>query len=326
MGINVKDEKEQKVIMKTDKVSYLSVQSTDDKYKYKEIHGKKYIIIEHEEDFITAWNSCSDTIACNDFNLVNSIINLKEAMPHSEFYKILDKGNIQDDTILYKLEEQLNDEHIAKIIEWCKEYGLPFLGEWNFVKSSKKDYKWFGFTNDMKTCFDSNILGFRIGTFLIGINIIYKTAYCADALRKIKTGRMTYNEIQTGIIKIKEINTDETSFDEIENVKDYDEKLEPYKQSLEYYIHKTTKAAQYHFQLGTKSNKIMYIPELYAETLLSASMYILFLWCCSPYKYTLKRCKTCNSFFITQKPNEKYCNNPCTRYTTSKANERLKNK
>lgn len=318
MGLSIKDEMEDKYILKTDKINYLSLKSPNDEYEYVEINEKKYIVIKNENNLIETWDDYSNIEKTNDLNLTNSILKLKEEMPYSKFYEILDKGFIQDDTILYKIENELNNDHIEKIIEWCKSYGLPFLGEWGFVKSNKKDYKWFGFTNDMKTCFENNIYGFRIGTFLIGINIIYKTAHCADALRKIRTGKISSKEIETSNIRIEKINTDGDKY--YENTPN--KQIELYENCLEDYINKTTKAAQYHFQLGTKSNKVMYVPKLYAETLLSASMYILFLWCCSPYNYTLKRCGACNSFFVTQDPREVYCKNPCTRHTSSKANSR----
>ncbi len=319
MEISINDEEEGKKILKTDKIYYCSLTSKNAKYEYKVIDEKKYIIIKTEEKFVNAWNECHGIKATNDLNLTNSILKLKEELPDSTFYEILEHGNIQDDRILYKVEEELDDEDIKKVIEWCQEFGLPFLGEWGFNKGTKKDYGWFGFTNDIETCFKNNIIGFRIGTFLIGINIIYKTVHCAEALRKIRNGRITNKEIEIGQIGFEKNDIiDEILSTGVKSI----ENLEKIEQNLEDYINKTIKAAQYHFQLGRKSNKVMYVPQLYAETLLSASMYHVFLWCCSPEKNTLKRCKRCNCFFMTQNAQEKYCNNPCTRYNTSKINNR----
>lgn len=125
--------------------------------------------------------------------------------------------------------------------------------------------------------FAKNIIfcGFRVGAFLIGINIIYK---CAIYSLKLKE-----NIIKTKNIKENEI----------------------YKN----YVMRYTSIARYNYII--EEDNMGYKMQLYANTSLSAAIYNIQLWLCSPKQRFLKRCKICFKHFATSDNKEKYCQHPC---------------
>lgn len=275
---------------KTDQIRYVTYKSKENNYKIREIEGRTFIEIGHKEDFniINGLTEYSSKIKINEWEIVNSLIKLYEKMPKSKYYEMIDKFYIQDNKIFKLIEEELKSEHIEMIIKWCEEYGLPFVGESGIESERRKSYKWFGFINDFKTCIDYNMCGFRVGCFLVGIHIIYKTMLCGERLKQINN-RM-----------------------EEQKTKGLD------KEMLEQYIRKTTKASQLYYEIGENYKYTMYDLQLYAETTLSAIMYILQLWICGPEEFILKRCKKCNCHFIAKEPRNAYCENPCNKHNVNK--------
>lgn len=276
--------------MKTDKIKYISYTSMENEYELKEINNKKFIVIKSNEglNILNVLQRYNKKVEIEEWDLVNSLLKLIEELPKSKYYEMIDKFYIQDNKIFQLIENELSNENIETIIKWCKKYGLPFLGESGIEIGKTKSYKWFGFVNDFKTCIDNNMCGFRIGCFLIGIYIIYKTAICGEKL----------NEIRIGINE------------------DINRKIN--KKNIEEYIKKTTKSAQLYYEIAEDSKYIMYDIQLFAETLMGAAMYTLQLWICAPNDLILKRCEACNCHFIVKDPREKYCGNPCNKSNIDK--------
>lgn len=280
--------------IKTDKIKYISYASKENEYELKEIDNKKFIVIKSNPDtnILYLLQQYNREVEIEEWKLVNSLLKLNKELPKSKYYEMIDKFYIQDNNIFQLIEDELNEKDIGKIIKWCQEYGLPFLGESGIETGKNKSYKWFGFVNDFKTCIDNNICGFRIGCFLIGIYIIYKTAICGNKL----------NEIKNGINQ--EIN----------------KKID--KEIIEEYIKKTTKSAQLYYEIEENDKYIMYNMQLFAETLMGAAMYTLQLWICAPNDFILKRCNYCNCHFIAKDPREMYCGNPCNKSNVNKKKTR----
>jgi len=275
---------------KTDEINYITYKSRE--YELKDIDGKKFITVKSNNNrAIFDFVQCHKSININTYDLVNSIIKLAEKMPKSKYYGILAVSSIDNNKVFELLEAELQDKHIKMIIKWCEKYGLPFVGESGIKAGKVKEYKWFGFENDMETCEKYDICGFRIGGFLIGINVILKTARYSGEIKEIN--------------RIKANRTGER--------KEEERKIEERKELYENYLYKSTRAARFHYEMIENKEIMMYDIKLYADTLLSAAMYTLQMWACSPDYYTIKRCRLCLRHFVTKDTRNLYCNNPCNK-------------
>ena len=112
----------------------------------------------------------------NGWSILDSLINLRQKLNYS--YDINEDSLSRNE--LKNLENNLSNYEKKQILKWCEEYGMPFLGNEvssNEVQLGSRIFK-YGFKNDFYTCLiENNSCLCRLGSFLIALNIIFKTFY-----------------------------------------------------------------------------------------------------------------------------------------------------
>jgi len=132
------------------------------------------------------------------WSIVDSLISLRQNLTYS--YSI-NEDSISN-TKLIELEKTLSNDDRKKIIKWLKKYGMPFLGdkiESNEMYIGIPPFK-YGFKNDFFTCYIKNACVCRLSSFLISLNIIFKTfayylfyTYDIEIAEKIEFKKIDYD-------------------------------------------------------------------------------------------------------------------------------------
>lgn len=222
------------------------------------------------------------------WSIFDSLISLRQNLN----YDFFDEDNISNEKLIL-LENNLSNVDKKKIIKWVKRYGLPFIGD-KFDNSNATMGLTFnyGFKNDILTCTVNNRCICRLGTFLIGLNIIYRTfGYYLSYL-------------------LNTVNNDK--FINLEITKSYPQYS--YKDSLSYIRRSFNSISCRYISNWDNVIEQKEFPkfEFYAETLISLAMYQLSIIISSNRIYYVSECKLCNNLFIPTRSTRSYCMN-CSR-------------
>lgn len=253
-------------------------------------YEKKYFLIEKVDKHI----------------LLSSLISLRQRLSYIDIdINILSR--YVNNSYLISLEEQLTKEDIKLIINWCKKYGLPFLGDptEHFVNNTEQlgeTYKYFGFENELLSCILDSKTYFRVGVFLVGLDILYKTLVYAININ--------------GNIKLNvDINTENLPI------------IKADFEDLTHFINTFFKSVPLHFSVNFSNAKHLKY-DISTETTLSVALYHLALCITSPNpNLRAIRCENCNNIFLSSRANANYCIgcNRTTRYRQRKKKEEIEN-
>lgn len=250
-----------------------------------------------DEIFMKDYLSDSENLINKGWSVLDSLISLRQELDFSY--------NIDEDCInnkqLIELEKSISNKDKKKIIKWTEKYGMPFLGDRDKtiilnVNVGTIPFN-YGFTNDIKTCIEKDSCICRLGTFLISINIIYKTLF----FYLLYLYKKDIDSIPLYIFKNNNNITDN----------DIDEFLKEYSMNdLESYIKRAFLSIKDKAVINSTTlfdeNKTFKF-ESYAETLISLAMYQLATITSFKKIYDVSRCKLCNNLFIPTRKTRKYC-------------------
>ena len=232
-----------------------------------------------------------------DYLFVEKIVLLRQSLEHiyTNMYKWREYSN---NIKLQELEKKVTDNDIKKIIKFCKEYGLPFIGNpiIDYIQGSNNisgEYRWCGFKNDYISCIQDSKTYFRVGTFLIAIDMIYKTL-----LRAIELKPEIFDNLND--FELLEENDDKSKGTEEKTTINI--------------INSVLNSAPIYYRIKVESDKtVKYITE--AETLMSAAIYYLSLIILSPSsKFRVIKCENCENWCLSNRKNSRRCSK-CTRQT-----------
>lgn len=256
---------------------------------YKTIDNKKTRILPH------------DVVSANH-KLLSSLISLRQKLPNYNYCHELYYTDIEN--IKYVENQILNDpnrkNYINLILKWCKKYCIPFVGDIDFnaqfrVVSNTFDYSYYGFKND----YNYVLLGgpkeykFRLGSFLIGIDILY-TAFILE----VCWNKETYltddcsDYVHTYITNL----SIEKKFKDISQ-NDRNDLLNMFLQSMR-------------IQVKVDYNTLTH--SLYADTLLSAAMYQLFIFITHKYN-KVSNCIFCKNLYFQNRKDKEFCSDRCRK-------------
>lgn len=260
---------------------------------YNKVKDSETKISEAINDFyIQNYIYDSDKIIYKGWSILDSLISLRQNLSYS--YDI-DEFSTLSNKDLIELEKSLSIKDKNKIIKWCKIYGMPFLG-YKYDLTNKafigEPPFIYGFKNDLYACILNNVCIARLSTFLIGLNILFKT-FCFCISYYSSSGN--FKKLQNFCL--------EKYLSNISNF-EYDEEY------FKFYIKKA---------FGSISNKsVMNLNkiidnkepskiELYSETLLSLAMFQLSIVASFKKIYNISECKCCKNLFIPTRTTRTYC-------------------
>lgn len=256
---------------------------------YKTIDDKKMRMLSHE------------VVSANQ-KLLSSLINLRQKLPDYNYCHELYYVDIEN---IEYVENQILDDPNAKnyinlILKWCKQYSLPFVGDIHYnaqfqVVSTSLDYSYYGFKND----YNYFLLGgpkdykFRLGSFLIGLDILYTTfilevCWNKEAYLLDNCNDYVYSYINNLFLakKFKNITKNDRNY-----------LLNTFLQSM---------------QIQVKVDYNTFSHSLYADTLLSAAMYQLFIFI-SHKSSKVSICTFCNKLYFQNRKDKEFCSDRCRK-------------
>lgn len=269
-----------------------------EKYIFECIDNKKYIVGNNSEKNIKIESHiiediCDETVG-ND--LLAEIIELRQRLPNFK----LPYSNVVDEKNIEFVENLIDKKEINIIIKFCEKFGMPFIGDFTFknylgvVQLGVNEYKYFGFENDYNTRKSLNKCAFRIGTFIIGIDFIYKAFRLGLLLNKNEiidnsNGDVAYS-LDTICFPIEFLK---------QNTNNVSKMFADIMDSMDIYLKPI---------ISTKIKIQTY--KIYGTTLLSCALYQLLQFITSN-NQNVKKCKMCHIDFIASRKDKEYCNGAC---------------
>lgn len=256
-----------------------------------------------EQYYIANYLYDSEKTIYKGWSVFDSLLDLRQNLHYS--YKI-DEYSINEKQLI-ELETNLSKQDRIKIIKWCRKYGMPFLGDkiaskYGIIGIIPFDY---GFKNDIDTCIKENACICRLSTFLIGLNILYKTLFFY-IIYLYKTNS----------------NADFVNLDILEliNLNDYD--ISDIKLYIKQALISISNKSIINLNDILNENQLPYF-EPYAETLISLAMYQLSIIMSSKKIYDINTCnyEKCSHLFIPTRNSRKYCMN-CSRQKKYKSKKK----
>lgn len=267
-------------------------------------HANKPIEKAIENKYYNEYISDSENILYKGWSVFDSMISLRQDL----HYEFCNEDSISDEDLI-TLENSLSNEDKKKIIKWVRQYGMPFVGDklnenHAFVGILPHSY---GFKNDITTCIEYNACICRLGTFLIGLNIIYKTFgyYLTYLLSTVNNDVFPNLDITTSYPR-------HSRKDSLAYVKRALNSI-----SFQYFINIE--------DIDTSNKQPNF--KFYTETLISLAMYQLSILITSKRIYFVAECsrETCKSLYIPTRATKIYCMN-CSRQKkySEKLTEKIK--
>lgn len=281
-------------------------------YTFECIDNKKYIVgntyFKKNKD---GFDDLYDELICND--LLSDIITLKQKLPD---FNLPYSTNLVDEKNIDFVDEIIDKKSIDLIIKFCNKHGMPFIGDSTFKNSlgiiqlGVNEYKYFGFDNDHNTRILLNKNAFRIGTFIIGINLIYEAFVLGLTFNNIEiinnSDGNTALQLDNIYSQFKYINKEKNKEESKRIFSDIVNSMNVYLQPV---ISKNMKAQTY---------------KIYGKTLLSCALYQLLQFITSN-NQKVKTCTQCHIIFIASRKDVRYCSGACrVKYCRTHPNKKTR--
>lgn len=259
------------------------------KQVYTTIDDETIIPFQYEDNFISQ-------------RLLSSLITLRQKLPTFNYchdLSTVDSANIKQ-IEKQLLENKKSKKYINLILDWCRKNGMPFIGDINkhsffSIATNIDDFSCYGFKNDFNYFLsnEKKNFKFRLGVFLIGLDILYTTFVLAISLNKEKLFDYDCTDYIDNYINTIPINR----FNNISKDKKRD-LINHNIRSMRIYIKST---------FNSQNELVHY---LYGDTLFSAAMYQLLLFIAYGNNKT-SICKSCQKIYIHRRKNMLFCSDAC---------------
>jgi hypothetical protein len=269
-----------------------------DEYLLTEIDGIKYI---QGKDTITKERTAFE------FELLDSPLVLWDLIEL--------KTKLSDEIFTIKqsyINDQISDNDIALILSFCSKYGLPF---WNIKPTAEVFINYEdSITKETPTPAEVNIFhdiipfadcnSFPVSSFIVGLLYLHR-----DFLSIIAANNWEDDEMIYSLLSSKDL-------EQIEQIRKRQAKrhtvslLVPRQHPYYTYWNDTKMALQ------LRCNNIMHLASYHLCAIQQSQDYTS--------GNTLKICPKCKQLFIAKTPQQKFCNNPCTRQAYYSSKKRKK--
>lgn len=282
----------QRIAALSSKIQYNKILFHD--YKSAYYNGSLCIVAQY--DYNSAVENYVKVEVCEKPELLLSLISLAISLNGSLKNR---KPPIRIDTIpnLFFDDSYIGEKEVAKIIEWCQEYGYPFnIDEIQILdKTAKCTISKLGNLAPAKN------VGFRVLDFLYQLNEIYG-AFRIYQLLKIKDKSSNDIDLNAQIsfpsegagrggvdVEFKKLSTIVEKGDLQESLR----KVLERKYNNRYFVSR----------ISFDTNIIM---EVFPKSLFDAAFYQLADFLCNS-NLDLRTCKCCKKLFVAEDPRQKYC-------------------
>ena len=240
----------------------------------------------------------TQTIDSKGWSVFDSLIHLRQNLSYSI--------NISESSVseadLLELENNLSVSDRKKIIKWCQKYGMPFLGDKS--ENTKADIRidpfLYGFKNDIYTCISKDVCACRLSTFLIALNILFRTLYFYLVYL------IDQRKVDTLKINIPHSYYENYNYNDIENY-------------IKRAFYSISDKSIINLDTIFSENGLPKF-ENYAETIISLAMYQLAVIISTKKIYDISECKACEEIYIPTRKSREYCMS-CDRHTKTKKEE-----
>lgn len=282
-------------------------------YTFECIDNKKYIVGNDSVKIIKIENHIIDTL-CDEIvktDLLSDIIRLKQQLPK---FNLPYYNNLVDEKNIDFVDEIIDKKSINLIIKFCNKHGMPFIGDSTFdnflgiAQLGINEYKHFGFDNNHNTRMLLHKYAFRIGTFVIGISIIYNAFIFG----------LVFNNKEI----INNSNGDVAL--ELDNICSQFNFVEKHKDEASKIFTTIINSMNIYLQPIISKNMKTHTYKIYGKTLLSCALYQLLQFITSNNK-EVKTCKQCHTIFIASRKDVKYCSGACrVKYCRTHPNKKTR--